>query len=61
MHSRTHARTNTRMHAHTHARAPHPTPTQFQTKIQAIKRPNKQIKDDPNKIVLTLHVRANNV
>ena len=26
---------------------------QFQTKIQAIKRPNKQIKDNPNKIVLT--------
>ena len=24
-----------------------------QTKIQAIKRPNKQINDDPNKIVLT--------
>ena len=55
-HSRMHARTNTRTHAR--ARTPPPPPpththTQFQTKIQAIKRPNKQIKDDPNKIVLT--------
>ena len=54
-HSRMHARPNTRT-ARTHARAPPPPPhththTQFQTKIQAIKRPNKQIKDDPNKIV----------
>ena len=55
-HSRMHARTNTRTHAHTHARAPtHPhTHTQFQTKIQAIKWPNKQINDDPNKIVLSV-------
>ena len=56
-HSRMHARTNTRTHAHTHARTrahppTHP-PTQFQTKIQAIKRPSKQTKDDPNKILLT--------
>ena len=62
-HTCTHALTHARAHEHTHtrtharARAPPPPPThthtQFQTKIQAIKRPNKQIKDDPNKIVLT--------
>ena len=56
-HACTRARTHARTHTRTHARAPtHPpahTHTQFQTKIQAIKRPNKQIKDDPNKIVLT--------
>ena len=56
-HEHTHARTHARMHARTHARARTPPPphthTQFQTKIQAIKRPNKQIKDGPNKILLT--------
>ena len=59
MHSRTHACMRARTHARARAHPPtHPhththTHTQFQTKIQAIKRPNKQIKDDPNKIVLT--------
>ena len=40
-----HARTHALTHTHTH--------TQFQTKIQAVKRPSKQINDDPNKKVLT--------
>ena len=66
MHSRLHARTNTRTPARTHARTHSRTHThartharthahthKFQTKIQAIKRPNKQINDKPNKIVLT--------
>ena len=45
-HARTHTRTHSRTHTHTHARthARTYTHTQFQTKIQAIKRPNKQIK-----------------
>ena len=63
MHSRTHACTRARTHAHTHARTRAHTPphthththTQFQTKIQAIKRPNKQIKDDPLFADETIH------
>ena len=55
MHSRMHVRTNTLTHAHTHAltHTHTHTHTEFQTKIQAIERPNKQINDNPNKIVLT--------
>ena len=54
----THARVLERTHARTHALHPHPhththTHTQFQTNIQAIKQPSKQINDDPNKKVLT--------